>query len=168
MSAKFYGVLSPFLYFCRQILELDMKKLIYSLFAFFAIGMAFQSCNDNETYADMKENEREAIEAYIKSEGIKVISLEQFHAQDSITDTLKNEYVLFKDKGVYMQIVRKGEGKPIADGERAELIARYYEVNIKEGDTLTGNIYDASNPDLLTIENKSGNYSGSFTSGYMT
>ena len=38
---------------------------------------------------------------------------------------------------------------------------------IKEGDTLTGNLYDASNPDMLTIENKNGSYSGSFTSGYM-
>lgn len=145
----------------------NMKKLLYSLFAMVAIGAAFQACDDTETYADMKKKEREAIEAFVKSEGINVISLEQFYAQDSTTDVSKNEYVLFKDNGVYMQIVRKGEGSPIADGERAEVIARYYEVNIKEGDTLTGNIYDASNPDMLTIENKSGNYSGSFTSGYM-
>ncbi len=144
-----------------------MKKLLYSLVVLLAIGAGFQACDDGETYADMKEKERKAIEAYIKSEGIKVISLEQFYAQDSTTDVSRNEYVLFKDNGVYMQIVRKGEGSPIADGERAEVIARYYEVNIKEGDTLTGNLYDASNPDLLTIENKSGTYSGSFTLGYM-
>lgn len=144
-----------------------MKKLVYSLIAFVVIGSLFAACDDTETYADMKEKEREVIEAFIKSEGIKVISLDQFEKQDSTTDVSKNEYVLFKDNGVYMQIVRKGEGSPIADGERAEVIARYYEVNIKEGDTLTGNLYDASNPDYLTIENKSGNYSGSFTSGYM-
>ncbi|MBR2359982.1 MAG: DUF4827 domain-containing protein [Bacteroidaceae bacterium] len=144
-----------------------MKKLVYSLIAFVVIGSLFAACDDTETYADMKEKEREVIEAFIKSEGIKVISLDQFEEQDSTTDVSKNEYVLFKDNGVYMQIVRKGEGSPIADGERAEVIARYYEVNIKEGDTLTGNLYDASNPDYLTIENKSGNYSGSFTSGYM-
>ena len=144
-----------------------MKKFIYLLLAVMAFGSFFAACDDTETYADMKEKEREAIDAFIKSEGIKVISLEQFEEQDSTTDVSKNEYVLFKDNGVYMQIVRKGEGAPIADGERAEVIARYYEVNIKEGDTLTGNLYDASNPDFLTIENKSGNYSGSFTSGYM-
>lgn len=144
-----------------------MKKLVYSLLAFVVIGSLFAACDDTETYADMKEKEREVIEAFIKSKGIKVISLDQFEKQDSTTDVSKNEYVLFKDNGVYMQIVRKGEGSPIADGERAEVIARYYEVNIKEGDTLTGNLYDASNPDYLTIENKSGNYSGSFTSGYM-
>ena len=144
-----------------------MKKLFYSLFALLAMGFALQACDDTETYADMKEKEREYINAYIKSEGIKVISLEQFYAQDSTTDVSENEYVLFKDNGVYMQIVRKGEGQPIANGERTEVIARYYEYNIKEGDTLTGNRFDASNPDVLTIENKSGNYSGSFTSGYM-
>ncbi len=144
-----------------------MKKFIYLLLAVMAFGSFVAACDDTETYADMKEKEREAIDAFIKSEGIKVISLEQFEEQDSTTDVSKNEYVLFKDNGVYMQIVRKGEGSPIADGERAEVIVRYYEVNIKEGDTLTGNLYDASNPDYLTIENKSGNYSGSFTSGYM-
>ena len=144
-----------------------MKKLLYSLVALLVMGTCFQACDDTETYADMKEKERKAIDAYIKSESIKVISLEQFYAQDSTTDVSQNEYVLFKDNGVYMQIVRKGEGSPIADGERAEVIARYYEVNIKEGDTLTGNLYDASNPDMLTIENKNGSYSGSFTSGYM-
>lgn len=145
----------------------DMKKLLYSLLALLAFGTGFQACDDGETYADMKEKERKAIEAYIKSEGINVITLDEFYAQDSTTDVSRNEYVLFKDNGVYMQIVRKGEGLPIADGERAEVIARYYEVNIKEGDTLTGNLYDASNPDMLTIENKSGTYSGSFTLGYM-
>ncbi len=144
-----------------------MKKIVHSLFAVLVMGAAFQACDDTETYADMKEKERKAIDAYIQSEGIKVISLDEFYAQDSTTDVSKNEYVLFKDNGVYMQIVRKGVGAPIADGERAELIARYYEVNIKEGDTLTGNLYDASNPDLLTVENKSGTYSGAFTGGYM-
>lgn len=144
-----------------------MKKIVHLLFVLLAVGATFQACDDTETYADMKEKEREAIEAYIKSEGIKVISLEQFYAQDSTTDVSQNEYVLFKDNGVYMQILRKGEGQPITDGERAEVIARYYEVNIKEMDTLTGNLYDASNPDMLTIENKSGTYSGAFTSGYM-
>lgn len=144
-----------------------MKKIVHSLFAVLVMGAAFQACDDTETYADMKEKERKAIDAYIQSEGIKVISLDEFYAQDSTTDVSKNEYVLFKDNGVYMQIVRKGVGAPIADGERAELIARYYEVNIKEGDTLTGNLYDASNPDLLTVENKGGTYSGAFTGGYM-
>lgn len=144
-----------------------MKRIFNSLCILMACTCLFQACDDTETYAEMKEKEREAIEAYIKSEGIKVISYEQFCAQDSTTDVEKKEYVLFKDKGVYMQIVRKGEGEPLANGERAEINVRYYEVNIKEMDTLTGNLYDASNHDVMTIENKNGSYSGSFTSGYM-
>lgn len=144
-----------------------MKKIFSSLCALVACVCLFQACDDTETYAEMKEKERKAIDAFIKSEGINVISFEQFCAQDSTTDVDKNEYVLFKDKGVYMQLVRKGVGEPLADGERAEINVRYLEVNIKEGDTLTGNLYDASNPDVMTIENKGGSYSGSFTSGYM-
>lgn len=118
-------------------------------------------------YAMLKEEERSAINKFISSQKINVISQEQFCSQGFVTDISKNEYVLLEDNGVYMQIVRKGEGEPLADGERAEIYVRYYEVNIKEMDTLTGNLYDASNPDVMTIENKSGSYSGSFTSGYM-
>lgn len=144
-----------------------MKK-IFSWLLLFATAAGFlHSCDDTETYADMKESERKDIEAYIKSEGIKVIDMEQFHDQDSTTDVSQNEYVLFKDNGVYMQIIRKGDGAPLADGERVEVIARYVEVNIKEGDTLTSNWYNASNPDIMTVENEQGSYKGSFTSGYM-
>lgn len=146
-----------------------MKRIFNSLCILMACTCLFQACDDTETYAEMKEKEREAIEAYIKSEGIKVISYEQFCAQDSTTDVEKNEYVLFKDKGVYMQIVRKGEGEPLANGERAEINVRYYEVNIKEMDTLTGNWYSSgTDPDVMTIENKNGSYTGSFTSGWMS
>lgn len=144
-----------------------MKKSIYSVLLLLAGACLFQACDDTETYAEMKEKERDAINAFIKSEGINVISMDQFYEQDSLTNLDNNEFVLFSDNGVYMQIVRKGEGAPLEDGERAEIIARYLEVNIKTGDTLTANKYAAANPDYLTVTNKSGSYTGSFTSGYM-
>lgn len=144
-----------------------MKKLSYIFPLMLLAGICLQSCDDTETYADMKKREREAIQAFIKSEGIKEITLEQFHEQDSTTDVSKNEFVRFDDTGVYMQIVRKGEGRQPEDGERMEVIARYVEVNIKDNDTLSGNLYDASNPDIFTLTYKRGEYSGSFTSGYM-
>ncbi len=144
-----------------------MKKSIYPALLMLAAGWLTQACDDGETYAEMKDKERDAINAFIESESINVISTEQFYEQDSLTDVEKNEFVLFKDNGVYMQIVRKGEGTPLEDGERAELIARYKEVNIKTGETLTANIFSAANPDLLTVTNKAGSYTGSFTSGYM-
>lgn len=144
-----------------------MRKLLYLFFVLVVGGIVFSACDDTETYAEMKEKERDAINAFVRSKGINAISVEQFYAQDSTTDVSKNEYVRFEDTGIYMQIVSKGEGSPIADGERAELLVRYYEVNIKEMDTLSGNKFDASNPDVMTVENKKGSYSGSFTSGYM-
>ena len=121
-------------------------------------GIVFSACDDTETYAEMKEKERDAINAFVRSKGINAISVEQFYAQDSTTDVSKNEYVRFEDTGIYMQIVSKGEGSPIADGERAALLVRYYEVNIKEMDTLSGNKFDASNPDVMTVENKKGSW----------
>ncbi len=164
---EIYSVFCTFAAEKIYIKRLSMKKIIHLFLALAVVGNLFVACDDTETYAEMKEKERKAIEAYIESEGINVISFEQFCEQDSVTDTLKNEYVLFKDKGVYMQIVRKGEGEPLADGERAEINVRYIEMNIKDMDTLTGNIFDASNHDVMTIENKGGSYTGSFTSGYM-
>ena len=55
----------------------------------------------------MKEEEREAIKRFIEKEDIKVISFEQFQEQDSTTNVKDNEFVLFSDNGVYMQIVEK-------------------------------------------------------------
>ncbi len=144
-----------------------MKKIFHWILLLATTTGFLHSCDDTETYADMKESERKAIEAYIVSEGIKVITLDQFYTQDSTTNVDMNEYVLFKDNGVYMQIIRKGDGNPLADGVRENVVVRYVEVNIKEGDTLTGNWFNASNPDLMTIENTKGSYKGSFTSGYM-
>lgn len=144
-----------------------MKKLIVIFTLLLSAGFLFQACDDTETYAEMKEKERDAIRAFIKEHNIKTISAEDFYAQDSTTNVDKNEFVLFADNGVYMQIVRKGNGKKLRDGERADVIARFIEVNIQDNDTLTGNLYDASNPDYLTVSYKSGSYIGSFTSGYM-
>ncbi|MBQ4519755.1 MAG: DUF4827 domain-containing protein [Bacteroidaceae bacterium] len=144
-----------------------MKKLLYLFFLLVVAGVPFAACDDTETYAEMKEKERDAINAFVRSQGINAISVEQFYAQDSTTNVAKNEYVRFEDTGIYMQVVSRGEGAPISDGERVELLVRYYEVNIKEMDTLSGNKFDASNPDVMTVENKKSSYSGSFTSGYM-
>ena len=38
-----------------------MKKLSILLMTVFGLGLAFQSCNNGKTYAEMKEEEREAI-----------------------------------------------------------------------------------------------------------
>ena len=142
-----------------------MKKTIYiALWTLLAVVLG--SCQDYETYAEQKEKERNHINDFIAEHGIKVIDMETFVANDSTTDVSKNEYVLFDDKGVYMQIVRKGEGEIMQDGDRGVFMARYLEYNIADADTISGNLY-AATPDYFTCERKGDTYSASFTQGYM-
>lgn len=49
-----------------------MNKIIYTLLFVFAM-MGLASCNDYETYADLKEKEQSAISNFISREGIQVI-----------------------------------------------------------------------------------------------
>ena len=115
----------------------------------------------------MKERERKYIKHWIDSAGIKVISESQFLAQDSMTDVGRNEYVLFSESGVYMQIVQKGEGERVNDGETRKVLCRYLEREVKTGDTLTTNYYSASIVDGMMVSNESGSYTAYFTSGYL-
>ncbi len=140
------------------------KNVFIALWALLAVVLA--SCEDYETYAEQKEKERAHINDFIFERGITVIDMETFVANDSTTDVSKNEYVLFEDKGVYMQIVRKGEGKMMQDGDRGVFMARYLEYNIADGDTISGNLY-ASTPDYFTCERNGDTFSASFTQGYM-
>ncbi len=142
-----------------------MKKPVFiSLLALFAVLLC--SCEDYETYAEQKEKEKAHIEDYIKRNGIHVIDMETFEDNGYMTDTAKNEFVLFGDKGVYMQIVRKGEGEMMKDGDRVVFMPRYLEYNIASGDTISGNLY-ASTLDKFTCERKGDTFSASFTQGYM-
>ena len=53
-----------------------MKKLGILFASVFLLGLVFQSCNNGKTYAEMKEEEREAIKRFIEREDINVISFE--------------------------------------------------------------------------------------------
>ena len=129
-------------------------------------ALAFASCSDTETYADMKKKERSAINRYITNQKIKVIKESQFEQQGCTTDTSKNEFVLFESTGVYMQIRSKGTGEKLKDGETADVTCRVNEYNLLEGDSalqLT-NIYQyAWCNDKMTVKNTSGTFSGVFS-----
>lgn len=142
-----------------------MKKTVFiTLMALLAVVL--YSCEDYETYAEQKEKEKNHINDFIKEQGINVISKAEFEANGQTTDTARNEFVLFEDKGVYMQIVRKGEGEMMESGDRGVFMARYLEYNIASADTISGNLY-ASIPDKFTCERKGDTFSASFTQGYM-
>ena len=112
-----------------------MKKYApLCLFALILLGIT-TSCNDTETYAEQKKYENGRINDYIAKHHINSISEEQFHSQGDSTSVAKNEYVLFANSGIYMQIVEKGCGQKLKNGESGDVLCRYTEWNIN-GDSL--------------------------------
>lgn len=149
-----------------------MKKLIYVIGGLMALLAAFVSCDDEETYAEQKERETKQIKKWIEEKGIDVISMSDF-LKDTITnnpetgpDITRNEYVLFVDNGVYMQIVREGDERVIEPGEVWEMNARYKEWYVGTGDVITQNQYQRD-PDVFTVRRVGDNYTAYFKSGIM-
>ena len=132
------------------------------------LALLLVACDDAVTYSEMKEKERDAVNNFVKEKGIKIISYAEFVANDSTTDVAKNEFVEIDD--VYMQIVNNpkaaSDARRIADGDTRNMLVRYYEYNIIEGDTISTNSY-MSEADEMRVTNKNGNYSATFTSGMM-
>ena len=142
-----------------------MRKTIIALMGIICLA-AFTACNDYETYGDKKEKERKAIRQFINDSSIVVISEATFHEQGDVTNNEKNEFVYLDNTGVYMQIVSKGCGKPIADGEQTDLLVRFLELCLMDSAAL----YNDSHPydvDVLNVTRSGGSYTGSFTEGLM-
>jgi hypothetical protein len=144
-----------------------MNRIIKRIVPCVAVLIAFMACHDSETYADQKDRERDAINAYIVKKGINPISEKQFEQQGYTTNLERNEYVLFDATGVYMQIVRKGCGEKLKDGEAATLLCRFTEYNIL-GDSVqlsNENLYYSGIVDKISVRNTSGTFTASFDTG---
>lgn len=144
-----------------------MKKITYLLLLLVAAITAISSCSSGETYADQKKRERNAINAYINDNGIKVISEEDFKKQGETTDTTKREYVYLENSGVYMQIIRKGCGEKLANGETATVLCRYMEYNLLTDSLQSTNMvgYYITIVDKMDVKNTSGTFTGVFQTG---
>ena len=138
-----------------------MKRLFIALTTLCCLAI-FVACDNYETYGEKKEKERDAISEFISDSSIVVISEETFHAHGDVTDTAKNEFVYLNNSGVYMQIVHKGCGSPIRDGERTTLIMRFYERCIMD-DTQIGNDTSPYQPDYMVVERTGNTFTASFT-----
>lgn len=145
-----------------------MKKLFYLSILLYALSFGLQSCNDGKTYAEMKEEEADAINKFILENNIKVISEKEFIENDTVTK--ENEFVLFDKSGVYMNIQYRGDGEILKEG-RYNISSRFLEICIKDveelgfsaGDTLAHNIYSPYSENFLLTIGSSGSYSASFT-----
>ena len=159
-----------------------MKKspiIQYILLLLAPCFLFFSSCSSGETYAEQKEKEHNAINSFLNRDivvrdangsivcevgKIETITEEQFIAQDSTTDLSRNQYVLFSNTGVYMQIRRKGTGEKLEMGKTARVICRFIEFNIM-GDSiqLRSDVnYWHPNPDIMKISNNYGSFTANF------
>lgn len=151
-----------------------MKKLLFAIIAFAAI-FSFAACSDSETYKDQRDRELDSISSFLRNENVKVISEEEFKDRwnrgiTPLTDTTKNEYVLFNSNGIYMQVINQGCGDYIQKGETTDVLVRFYEYNLAqranisdESLTLTNNIpYYSYKLDKMSVTNNSGTFQGSF------
>lgn len=126
-----------------------MKKLILFFISMLALGVIFHSCDNQKTYAEMLEEERDGVEDFINKYNIQVISEDDFLA-DTVTRCEPdypgyNEYVAFSN-GVYMQIVKRF-GKPHSNIESAPSFEsnNLILVRFDEKDVLTDSLTLASN-----------------------
>ena len=142
-----------------------MKK--FSILLMMVLGLALHSCNNTKTYAELKDEEREAIKRYIELNDIKVIDEDQFEAQDSMTNLAANEYVLFDKTGVYMQVLERGNGELLENG-RHEILVRYIEEQVyTDGTTDTLSLNTVANmyahPDEFMLTKQDNSLSATFT-----
>ena len=142
-----------------------MKKLLYLVLAVCTVSTSIfvASCKDGETYAERKKKEENSINHFLQDNDfvgkINPISEEQFYAQDSMTDVSKNEFVRFNKDGIYMQIIRKGEGPTMVElaKERKDstvtrpILCKFLEYDIQ----------------VCTYDHYSRSYTASFTEGEM-
>ena len=140
-----------------------MRTLVYVIMAVFALSFA-ASCDDEETYAEQKEKERNAINKYLSDSAVTVISEDEFEANDCTTDLTKNEFVLLASSGVYMQIIRKGCGEKIKDGETTTVLVRFTEYNLLTDTLQLSNdiLLYSSIVDVMTVSRSGKTFTGYF------
>lgn len=146
---------------------MNKLKTAFLLLAAVLVGQAFIACRNTKTYAEKKDDERKAISRFIDKHDITVISEEDYHANDTITDTLKNEFVLFEGSGIYMQVINRGGGELMKDG-RHEIIFRFNMSRIYESgvDSLWNtNLLGTPDPDVMTVTKSGTTFSGTLSQG---
>ncbi len=140
-----------------------MSRIVIALLVACCLG-SLTACNDYETYGDKKEKERKAIRQFLADSSFVVISESQFHANGDVTDVAKREFVYMDNSGVYMQIVNKGCGTPLQDGENSDLLMRFLEICLLD----SVSIYNDVNPydvDVMNVKRQGNTFTAAFTSG---
>ena len=143
-----------------------MKRIIYTLIVLATVSLT-SSCNDYETYSDLKNRERDAIEKFISDSSFVIIGEDQFHAQGDSTIGNK-QFVRLTKSGIYMQIISKGIGEKIKDGETLSIICRFMEKSlldtVKVYNNLKGSVFDR---DIMNVQRSGSTFTATFIEGVM-
>jgi len=142
-----------------------MRKSIYTIITLLAVLMTI-ACNDYETYGELKERERDAIDQFISDSSFVIISQEQFENQGNLTIGNK-QFVRLNKSGVYMQIVNVGTGEPIQDGESMNILCRFVEKSILDTAKLANRYDSPFSLDIMSVTRTGSTYTASFTQGLM-
>lgn len=119
-------------------------------------SVSFKLIEDDAQFA-----EKALILDYIHDNGINVITREAFVGKGCVTDISKNEFV-FMPYGVYIQIVEKGCGSQLQDGETKRVIARFTETNLASGSVMSNTIPGmALQPEVFDVSKNGRILSGS-------
>ena len=142
-----------------------MKKLTLFFLSLLVCGLAFQACDNTKTYAEMLEDEKDAIKAFIRDSSITVISQTEFYRNDSTTK--ENEYVQLAS-GVYMNIVNKGSAN-LADTVKPndQILVRFSEYSLMDKKATISNLGYAEVVDEFNYRVTSSSIAGQFTQGFM-
>ena len=142
-----------------------MKKLTLFFLSLLACGLAFQACDNTKTYAEMLEDEKDAIKAFIRDSSITVISQTEFYRNDSTTK--ENEYVQLAS-GVYMNIVNKGSAN-LANTVKPndQILVRFSEYSLMDKKATISNLGYAEVVDEFNYRVTSSSIAGQFTQGFM-
>lgn len=120
-----------------------------------------------DNYTEQQGEELRAIDDFIRHRNITIISETEFKAQNYRTDVTKNEFVYLMESGVYMQIVRKGNGTELNDGEKRTVYVEYKEQNILDTTAVTGNYTNPYKVDEMELARVGDTYTAMFTKGLM-
>ncbi|MCD8184407.1 MAG: DUF4827 domain-containing protein [Bacteroides sp.] len=144
-----------------------MKKLTLFFLSLLALGFGFQACDNTKTYAEMLEEEKDGINAYIRDHNIKVISQKEFYDQDSTTNVDDNEFVQLAS-GVYMQIVDRGStNRADTVKNNDQVLVRFMEYGILQKDTTLSNLNSTEIVDEFRYTVSSSSIAGLFLQEYM-
>jgi hypothetical protein len=141
-----------------------MRKNIYTLIVL-AVTLLTTACNDYETYGELKEKERDNIRQFIADSSFVVIDEAQFHTQGDLTVGTK-QFVYLTKSGIYMQILSKGCGEMIKDGETLSVNCRFSELGIQDS-SVVENYSWAYDVDILNVTRNGSTITAYFTEGTM-